>query len=713
MHVNVMESIIGIFGSRFEFNFRPREGKIDQSGLGRFYDEPLDFALGIDVEGDSEALPFTKKHKHFPSTFMAQTMNTISYSGTSAEFLAQVRVTFNAHFYPKDEALSTLPVFLIDIEIRKAPTRIFAGDIDGKVFLRIARKDTLVDGSASGGCTLSYKADGLQVHDEIVVIGSDKKPIMPKVEGSVATILDVPYSVNEQWVHVATIFWASHVAGPVLDTKRGKVEFAYARRFKSASEVVKHAIANEDVIRKKSALFDKIFLDPAIGKTRANFLAFAHQSFVQNAWLGYLPDGRQWYSSWEGSCQFHSTIDVEYNQAWWYYCFWPELAELLLDEWSEFTETNKLGLTYMCHDMGSKRQVLKQDYPHPMEVEENANYLLLLLMQWKLTGKAAIVTSKKALIGKIVDHLIGVALTGSGFPTEGTANTIDDASPAIQYAREQTYLGVKTSCALQAAAALAKPLDDMTLENRCKAHVSLIRKTLDERAWIGDHYAVCIDKNAKGLNDDGHIFTPKPSRDGLIEGWDAYTLYTSNGMLYLLAIGLLPDLDLQRIKIDMEAAWRASLGEYGNFHSSTDHSNAWLSQNMHRDFIGMYLGLLIDQFDRYWNFQAWENSGGRGGCFVDTYGQNHLRYYPRGATGFGWFFAMAGASVDKSDPSIPVVTIRPRIAPATVPLVQFVDWAAELPSVPVLRSWLDAGQLRAAVDHASALGDVDLRIETA
>ncbi len=709
--MNVMESIIGIFGSRFEFNFRPREGKIDHSGLGRFYDEPLDFALGVDVDGDIESLPFTKKHAHFPSTFMAQTMNTVSYSGISTELLAEVRVTFNAHFYPKDELLSTLPVFIIDVEVRKAPTQVFADNIEGRLFLRISRLRTGMAASKDGGCAFSYVADGLQAQDEIVAIGSDKQVIKPNIDGTAATILDLPYSVNEQWVHVATVFWGSYVAGPVLDTKRGKVEFAYTRHFKSASEAVKYAASNEASIRKKAAILDKVFLDPAIGKTRADFLAFAHQSFVQNSWLGYLPDGRKWYSSWEGSCQFHSTIDVEYNQAWWYYCFWPELAEILLDEWSEFTETNKLGLTYMCHDMGSKRSVVKQQYSHAMEVEENTNYLLLVLMQWKLTGKVTVVTSRKALIGKIVDHLIGVALTGSGFPTEGTANTIDDASPAIQYAREQTYLGVKTLCALQAAAALAKPLGDPALERRCTEQIALIRKTLEERAWIGDHYAVCIDKNAKGLNDDGHIFTPRPSKDGTIDGWDAYTLYTSNGMLYLLASGIAPQLDIPHIKTDMETAWRASLGEYGNFHSSTDHSNAWLSQNMHRDFIGMYIGVLIDQFDRYWNFEAWENTGGRGGCFVDTYGHNHLRYYPRGATGFGWFFAMAGISIDKSDAQTPVVSFRPRIAPVVVPLVQFVNWEAESLSIPVLRSWIEGGEVRAAIDHAASLGDVDLRID--
>nr|MDO8114467.1 hypothetical protein [Candidatus Sigynarchaeota archaeon] len=223
--------------------------------------------------------------------------------------------------------------------------------------------------------------------------------------------------------------------------------------------------------------------------------------------------------------------------------------------------------------------------------------------------------------------------------------------------------------------------------------------------------AVCIDKEAKGLNDDGKIFTPAPTKDGRIEGWDAYTLYTSNGMLYLLATGIEPAIDVDRVKTDMVIAWRKSLGEYGNFHSSTDHSNCWLSQNLFRDFIGMYLGVLIDQLDRYWNFELWENSGGRGGCFVDTYGHNHLRYYPRGATGFGLFFGLGGVSVDFSVKDTPVVTIRPRIAPVSIPLIQFIDWNSKVLTVPVLRTWIEKGEVKASIDQPGLLGDADLHVE--
>lgn len=709
--MNVMESIIGIFGSRFSFNFRPREKKVFHSGLGRYFDAPLDFALGIDVDGDTESFPFTAKYKHFPSTSQAQTMNTIAFSGTSDDFLVEIRWTISSHFYPKDEMLTTLPVFIIDIDIRKSPMKTFLGSVEGKLFLKLSRPDTTITINADNSSTLDYVSDGLAVQDAIMATGKEHETISMAMNGDELVILDIPYSVDTDFIHVATIFWGSYVAGPVLETKRGDVVFAYTKYFSSAIDAIKHAIDHENEIRPKIAAFDAIFLDPSIGKTKSDFLAYAHQSFVQNAWLGYLPDDREWYSSWEGNCQFHSTIDVEYNQAFWYFCFWPELMEILLDEWTDFTKVNAFGLTFLSHDMGQRRLAMKQVYGHEMEVEENANYLLLLLMQWRLTGKTEIIELKKDLVELLAEHLIGVALTGSGFPTEGTANTIDDASPAIQYAREQTYLGIKTLCALQAAAEIAKAIGNMDLEQRCNDQVNVIKQTLDIRACIGDHYAVCIDKDASGLNDDGKFFTPYPTKDGKIEGWDAYSLYTSNGMLYLLVSGVIPNLDIDFIKLDMENAWRASLGEYGDFHSSTDHSNCWLSQNMFRDFIGMYLGTVIDQFDRYWNFEVLENTAGRGGCFTDTYGHNHLCYYPRGATSFGLFFALAGVSVDFTRSDSPIVIIRPRVVPITVPLIQFADWSPQIPMVPVLRTWLENGEIKVSIDKAKYLENVDLRIE--
>ncbi len=708
--MQAMESIISIFGSRFSFNFRPRESKIDHSGLGRMYDAPLDFALGIEVDGDRECLPFTKQHPHFPATFQSQTMNTVSFSGRSNDFLTEVRVTFISHFLPDEEFFTTLPVFIIDIEARKIPTKLLDGNIEGRLFLSLGRPGTALTASPSGGASLTYKADGIDVTDAILAFDKEKNPVRMSVKDGRLHVLDIPYSVDDEFEHVATLFWASYIGEPVLETRRGKVRFAYTKNFTSALGAAIFATKNEEQIREIASRFDKVFDDPSIGKIKQDFLAYAFQSFVQNAWLGYLDDGRKWYSSWEGSCQFHSTIDVEYNQAWFYFCFWPELLDLLLDEWAEYQNTNQLGLTFLSHDMGHRRSVTRQDYPHDMEVEENANYLLLLLMAWKHGGNASLITGKKDVIIKIVDHLIGVDTTGNGFPNEGTANTIDDASPAIQYAREQTYLGVKTGCALQAAAEMAGMLGSPSLQERCTKQLSLIKRTLDEKAWLGDHYAVCIDKDARGLNEDGRIYTPLKGSGTEIEGWDAYTLYTSNGLLYLFSSGVEPFVDKERIHQDMITAWKASLGEYGNFHSSTDHSNCWISQNLFRDFIGMYMGILIDQFDRYWNFQVWENTVGRGGCFVDTFGLNHLRYYPRGATAFGLFYAMPSVSIDKTSPGEPEVTLRPTLAPFTLPLVQFTDWNSG--RSPRVHTWVENGELKAKVEQNGCLEGINLIIKT-
>src|SRR5271157_4786713 len=142
--MNVMESIIGIFGSRFSFNFRPRESKVYHSGLGRYFDAPLDFALGIDVDGETEAFPFTTKYKYFPSTSQTQSMNTIAFTGTSDDFLVEIRWNISSHFYPKDEMLTTLPVFIIDIDIRKTSMKFFEGSIEGKLFLKLSRPDTTI-----------------------------------------------------------------------------------------------------------------------------------------------------------------------------------------------------------------------------------------------------------------------------------------------------------------------------------------------------------------------------------------------------------------------------------------------------------------------------------------------------------------------------------------------------------------------------------------
>ncbi|MER3474016.1 MAG: hypothetical protein C4335_08275 [Armatimonadota bacterium] len=214
-------------------------------------------------------------------------------------------------------------------------------------------------------------------------------------------------------------------------------------------------------------------------------------------------------------------MDVEYNNGLVYFAFWLPLLEKLLDEWTRFEMHDGVG-SYLAHDMGARAQVGSQAYPHPMQVEENANDLPLLHAFWRWTGNLEPARRHHALCRRLVDYFEHSDTTGNGFPNEGVANTIDDASAAVQYAREQVYLAVKTLGACHAAAQIAKALGDSEWQTQCETLVKRIEETLDAQAWLGDHYAVCLERTAEGLRDP---WTGEPLH-GELSGWDAYSIYT-------------------------------------------------------------------------------------------------------------------------------------------------------------------------------------------
>jgi hypothetical protein len=208
---------------------------------------------------------------------------------------------------------------------------------------------------------------------------------------------------------------------------------------------------------------------------------------------------------------------------------------------------------------------------------------------------------------------------------------------------------------------------------------------------------VCIDRIAKGLKDP---WTGEIMPDHELEGWDAYTLYVSNGLLYPLLVGKRCQVDWDRMAQDMQAAMRESLIEYGCTHSSADRSNIWVSQNLWRDFIGAYMGLdYLDMIDRYWAFQVFVNNHADGKCFIDTYLANNLCYYPRGITAIGVFFAAAGLELDRVAGRVALNPVR---VPLRVPLPAFADWEAE--RIPWVEWRMEQGQVVRHMDGADLVG---------
>jgi len=145
----------------------------------------------------------------------------------------------------------------------------------------------------------------------------------------------------------------------------------------------------------------------------------------------------------------------------------------------------------------------------------------------------------------------------------------------------------------------------------------------------------------------------------------------SNGLLIPLFTGLDFALPKDHLLADLVNAREHSLTEYGCTHSSTDHSNLWVSQNLWRDFIGYYLGYEHDDMDRYWAFEVYENTQGRGGGFTDVAGRNKLFYYPRGITSLGIFAAKLGLVMDNVTKQL---KLQSRQFPRKMPILPFIDW---------------------------------------
>ncbi len=681
------ESILAPLGSRFAINFRPNRGDIRVSAMGRFLDYVAKLEIGVETEsGVRRILPMSDVAPHFEFVEQELTMNSITFRARSVEAACLLEVTFTSPFYPKDVELSTAPFFYVDIRIEPIRdmvhwNRVENHDVAKGKFVFGVDRGAMPNESDAEGTTWTYAVPlepaKLEVDREYSeTIGED---VVQCVDRLVAVTEGAAISDGRvSWCFDATggpvsfsLIWAAHVAEHVFEARNQPTVFKYAERHADVKSVIDYARSAETVLRGRGELFDSLFIESSLSKTHRDLLAYTFQSYLSNTWWTSKPDGSDWFSVWEGICFYNSTIDVEYNLGLIYFALWPELLELTFDEWAQHENEAETG-SFLSHDMGEGCVANAQSYPHQMEIEENANFILMLHAHWRWTGSAEPIERHLGLVKRLVAYIEAADTTGNGFPNVGTANTIDDASPAVQYSNEQTYLGVKCLCALEAVGQIAENLDEKDFATLAQGRARLIQETLEKKAWLDDHYAVCIDKDATGLKD---AWSGEELPAGELEGWDAYSLYTSNGMLYPLMVGLDLPLDVERIREDMLNATRASLAEYGCTHSSADRSNIWISQNLWRDFTGAYLGMdYLDMATRYWDFLTFENSRPEGRCFVDTYISNNLSYYPRGITSIGVLMSSIGLQIDRVEGKVRFSPVR---VPCRMPLTALADWENE------------------------------------
>lgn len=700
------ETCVGRLGSRFSLNFRPRDQGVWHSAVGRFYDERMDLAVGLRYQGDVRCLPFTRKLPAYEIVEQSLTLTTLTYEARSRHQGTAIKVVFTAPFYPKDVRLSTAPFFYIDIYAKRHrhPDAPSPEDSQAELVFVLERSgSTFVWNGGSGVLTYVAPMDGKQDHSYLRRKREQAIGNVPCRELVVAgeRLTGKRFELTDEFTLVASLVWAAHVDMPVLSVRGQRTSFRYLKEFASAEDVAHYARAHREEILAKCALVDSLIAEATLTKPKRDLISFAFQSYLTNTWWTTFPDGRDWFSVWEGVCQFHSTVDVEYNLAWIYLLLWPELLEMTFTEWRDHLKDG-----WLSHDMGQSTVVDGQSYPHEMEIEENCNFVLLAHALWRFTGKEAIVRENFATVRQMIQFNWDADTHGNGFPDRGVANTIDDASPAVQYSREQVYLAVKTYAAYRAAELMAAHLgEDNQFTSLCREGQKRIAATLEKDAWLGDHYAVCLDRTTAGLVVP---WTGEPLPEGPLVGWDAYHIYSANGLLLLLATGTQFDLPLEPFRQDILSSTCQAMMEYGCYHSSTDHSQLWVSQNLWRDYVAAYLG--IDQLDlaeRYWAFEHFENSAGRGGCFVDTYGWNFLSYYPRGITVLGILYALGGVQIDRVEG---FVRLAPARLPVRIPLPTFADW--ENKKVPWVDLYYSEGNLAMGIINPEYVKGLKLELLT-
>lgn len=707
--MQLMSWTLARLGSRFSLLFEPYRRQVRHSALGRFFDEPLDLMVGmVEPDGTERVLPLSQRGQLLYNCEQFERFNSITFRGFDEKY--RLRFEFNIHsvFYPQDEELCTMPAFYLEMRVTPAPNiRLIKHVADRpasvKLFIRLQRPNTQITASAEGGGRIDLSYQGKVLPRPDADVGAYGRPLKSD---------DPPLSVRERIVSLNPdcaveplgqglslqmpitdegsgvkwrLVWGAHCADPVLNVKvarryrRGRLK--YAARLQDIEAVMKEAVEQRDARLAHSRRFEKLFDQASLTATQRHLINQAFQSFLGNTFWCQLVEANspsvpeEWFSVLEGSSFFHSTLDDEYNCSMFYLSLWPSLLAMQLKQWPQLEKTHKLsGGGFLSHDMGRGIEVSEQAYDHDMPVEENCNYMLLMQAYAHWTGDLDVARQHADLIERLARYLLWTDRDGSGFPSEGTANTIDDAGPASQMARKQTYLAVKRLSALRAAGDLLKRFGKTETAAQCDKVVADDAPRVENTAWLGDHFAICTDPSSTGLID--RAGEPLPFDE--IPGWDAYSIYTGNGLLLPMMVGQSSMLDARRLRADVYNAMRESLSQYGCGHSSLETENVWISQNLWRDHLAQYLGLSWPPFlaARYWDLQVMSNTHNQSLGYVDTYIGNNLSFFPRGVTSIGYLLSQPRLVIDKLAEK-PLITVNPdRHVNQRWPLLPLADWNA-------------------------------------
>jgi hypothetical protein len=694
-------------GSRFGLLFDPQRRRVMHSGLGRFFDEPLDLSVGmIDPQGRERVLPLTPDGRTLLGCEQFERINSITFRGHCANCGVRFELNVHSPFYPRDESLCLLPVFYLELRLIREPRLRLRrnpnppGNV--RLFIRLKRPDTQIT-HAPGRIDLSYdvplfpryqasagtdephgSTDRLdmpadvrrvRVVERIQSLNDDAAPSTDE-QGRVGLTLDLPVTDEGSGIKWRLI-WASHIADPVMDDRGSPAKLRYNRHWPDVDAVMSAAVANRDDNLAHSRRFEKLLEQAPLDRAQWHLLVLTFQSWLSNTFWCDRPDGSDLLAIWDGNFFEHNRIDALSAQAPLLLSLWPDLLEKLLEQAAALTTEHKPseGLL-IAENAGWGLSFGSPATRRSCPVEHNAQFLLLLGAHAHITGHTALMTRHSELIRRLGSFLLWADRDESGLVSQGTVSSIEDSIAALRRGPHQTYLSIMRACGLMMAGDMLSRLEVTDAANVLRTAAADAVPKIESETWIGDHYSVCVDRSNAALLEAGEEVPL-----GVARGWQDYSIHTTQALL-LPALTAQPlGFDLQRLRLDMASAHRETLGPYGCTHTSSDLTNLSISLNLWRDFVARYIHADVPMVNhRYWDLQLYSNTELQCMGYADRYVGHEMAFGSRGAAAMGYFFAGPRLQLDRLDGEFFAVD-PDRHHAQRWPLLALADWAAS--KVPI------------------------------
>lgn len=678
--MTLYDSIIPCFGSRFTVVTMPsaRRYRVFPLGTFHFFDWQKSDTVGISIGtcpqivssetaqigvqvGDAtRILPFDEGVA-FSHVQQSITPLTTRLSATDEALPLTCEFTFRSAFYPQSFEYSCAPAYTIEVAI----TNTSAEKISGQAFFALPMVQAHEQGKQIRSIMPIEFPQGID-HEGIDNLVFEQ--ILTGDRVTQVTTDDIPtvwsaFTLEEGATTTIRFYHAGYIAQPTLNRLGDMLKFGYTSLWDNASDVLAWWQSHRKGITTKGDIFEATVLDTTVPEELKLLLSSSFKGLASNAW--WAED--DWFSVMEIGA-YHSTLDVDFQLALFFFQYWDDLILRMLRQWARFY---KVGSGYMAHDVGQHLEATGNRYGGPdsaMKVEENCNYILLAHHYWRVSGDDRILGETDSLIRELVNFLIASDTDNSGLPNRYADNTNDWGSGLITASEEQSYHGVRLIATYTAVAQIAQKWGDETLQNRCLEQIALINQTM-AKSWQGDHYPIA-------LSDP--------------DSYHHYSMWTTHGLLYALRSGMTLDIDLDKLRIDLINSTRRTMREHGCTHSTVD-VRGWLTQNLWRDCIGAYLGVdLSDNLRRYLGhgeYVSYEDTTilevanelmvVPGAIAEHSHaGEMHdfpmVDGHPRPACAFGLPYALGGVQYDTIHRKI---RLNPVAFPLKIALTHLADWA--------------------------------------